>query len=254
MADVGVPRAVMLLGRRLAGKPCRQCVLADQRVRSKHEDRISQRDLDGGEADLQLARRGGIAVEPVASAVFRVAAAQRDRVSERTMRLKAVWQLTVLLVAALEVLPCQAPGPTSARASADSATVARLEQQVEDAVVRRDAAFLDVVYAPSFRFKHATGTLETRDARMANLRRPIPPDAPGRMVARRVDSLEVEVHGDVALSTGRIHVLRDGGEPRWQNYTVRYVRLWSRSATGHWQLLTHHSTSDSQGPPAPISP
>ena len=131
--------------------------------------------------------------------------------------------------------------------------IAQLEQQIEDAVVRRDAEFLDSVYAPSFRFKHATGTLETRDQRMTSLRRPMRPDAPGRMIARVVDSLDVEVHGDIALSTGRIHVRRDGGEARWQNYTVRYVRLWARNPAGRWQLVTHHSTSDSQGPPSPLS-
>lgn len=170
------------------------------------------------------------------------------------MRLIAASQIAFFLVAApfaslrSQVRPAAAPST-----SADSATVAQLEQQVEDALVRREAGFLDSVYAPSFRFKHSTGALETRDQRMASLRRPMRPDAPGRMIARLVDSLEVEVHGDIALSTGRIHILRDGGEPRWQNYTIRYVRLWARNHSGRWQLVTHHSTGDSQGPPQPLS-
>ncbi len=96
--------------------------------------------------------------------------------------------------------------------SADSSAIARLERRIEDAVVRRDAEFLDAVYAPSFRFKHSTGDLETRADRLARLRRPEPDDTPGRTIARDVDSLEVEVHGDVALTTGRIHVVSDGGE------------------------------------------
>lgn len=161
----------------------------------------------------------------------------------------------VLCVAApLGLLHGQAGAPGSVRASDDSATLARLEQRVEDAVVRRDAAFLDSVYARSFRFRHSTGTLETRDQRMASLRRDMPANAPGRMISRVVDSLEVEVHGDIALSTGRIHVRRAGGEPRWQDYTVRYVRVWARDTTGRWRLLTHHSTAESQGPPPPLSP
>lgn len=144
---------------------------------------------------------------------------------------------------------------TRSRQSPDSATIAALERQVEDAVVRRDGAFLDSIYAPTFRFKHATGTLESRAQRIANLRRPVPADAPERTISRAVDSTDVEVHGDVALSTGRIHVIRNGGNPRWQNYTVRYARVWRRDVgSGRWQLLTHHTTSESQGPPAPIRP
>ena len=121
---------------------------------------------------------------------------------------------------------------------------------MEDALVRRDARFLDSTYAPSFRFKHSTGTVETREERMASVRAPVPANATGRMIARVVDSLDVEVHGDVALSTGRIHVRRNGGEARWQNYTVRFARIWVRNASGRWQLVTHHSTGETQGPPS----
>ena len=171
------------------------------------------------------------------------------------MRLISTWQFALCAAAAAPaLLRAQAGAAAPSASSADSALIARLEHKTEDALVRRDALFLDSVYAPSFRFKHSTGTLETRDQRMANLRRSIPPDAPGRMLARVVDSLEVEVHGDLALSTGRIHVRRDGGDPRWQNYTVRYVRLWARNRAGNWQLMTHHSTGESQGPPPPFSP
>ena len=149
-----------------------------------------------------------------------------------------------LLIATTAIVRAQAP------AAGDSAMIAALEQRIEDAVTRRDAAFLDSVYAPTFRFKHSTGTMETREQRMASLRRAMPTDAPGRFIARVVDSLDVEVHGDVALTTGRIHVRRDGGDPRWRDYTVRYARVYRRSGPHErWQLLTHHSTAETQGPP-----
>ena len=139
-------------------------------------------------------------------------------------------------------------------ASRDSAAIAALERRIEDAVVRRDAAFLDSAYAPTFRFKHSTGDVETREQRLVSLRAPVAANAPGRTMSREVDSLEVEVHGDVALTTGRIHVVRAGGEARWRNYTVRYARIYTRTgASGRWQLVTHHSTSDAQGPPPPLA-
>lgn len=160
-----------------------------------------------------------------------------------------------MLRSSVAVLVLLLVGPSATRAQGaapDSAVIATLEQQIEDASVSRNAAFLDSVYAPTFVFKHSTGDLETRAARMGALRRPMAPDAPGRMLSRKVDSLDVEVHGDVALTTGRIHIRRAAGEPRWQNYTIRYVRLYIRVPKGgRWQLLTHHSLSDAQGAPPP---
>lgn len=139
--------------------------------------------------------------------------------------------------------------------SADSLAIAGLEQRHEAAVVQRDAGFLDSLYAPTFRFKHSTGVVETRVQRLESLRRPMAPGAPSRTISRSSDSIEVEVHGLTALTSGRIHVRRDGGEARWQNYTIRYVRVYVRSNTERrWMLLTHHSTSDSQGAPSALAP
>ena len=154
-------------------------------------------------------------------------------------------RIALVAIAALASrLPAQSP-------SADSATIAALEHRVEAAVARRDAAFLDSVYAPTFRFRHSTGWLEDRATRMANVRRAPGPSEPP-VVSRTLDSLEVEVHGDVALTTGRIFVRRD--DPRAEGarrlgYTVRYARVYARR-DGRWTLLTHHSTHESAGPPA----
>ena len=135
----------------------------------------------------------------------------------------------------------------------DSAAVARLEQRIEDAVVHRDAALLHRAYAPDFRFKHSTGLLQTRAQVLSAVRSTPGPGAVDRTVSRDVDSLDVEVHCDVALTTGRIHVVRDGGDPHWRNYTVRYARVYARQGPGApWRLLTHHSTAETQGAPAPV--
>lgn len=161
-----------------------------------------------------------------------------------------------ILAVAAALLPFLSASPARSQiTSRDSSVIALLEQQVEDAVVARNVPFLDSIYAPTFVFKHSTGDLETRAARMAALQQPRSANAPGRMLGRTVDSLDIEVHRDIALSTGRIHIRRAGGEPRWQNYTIRYVRVYVRNATtGRWQLLTHHSFSDAQGPPPPYLP
>ncbi len=147
-----------------------------------------------------------------------------------------------LCLALLVVIP-HATGSAQQPASSDSSVIAALEHRVERATMERDAAFLDSVYAPSFRFKHSTGLIEERGPLLAAMRRP----AASAILERSVDSLDVEVHGDIALTTGRIHVRRDVANPRWREYTVRYARVFVRSA-GRWQLLTHHSTGETTGP------
>jgi ketosteroid isomerase-like protein len=127
-------------------------------------------------------------------------------------------------------------------ATTDSATLVALERSVEQATMRGDAAYLDSIYAPSFRFKHSTGQLEERGPRLAALRA-----RTTAVFTRDLDSLDVEVHGDVALTTGRIHVRQESADPKWREYTIRYARVYVRRA-GRWQLLTHHSTAESFGP------
>src|SRR5712691_8910770 len=58
----------------------------------------------------------------------------------------------------------------AAAGSGDSAVVAALERRIEQATMRGDVAYLDSVYAPSFRFKHSTGVIEERGPRLAALR------------------------------------------------------------------------------------
>ena len=129
----------------------------------------------------------------------------------------------------------------AAGSSNDSATLVTLEHRVEQATQRGDVAFLDSVYAPSFRFKHSTGVIEERAPRLAAVRQ-----RTTKVYTRDLDSLDVEVHGDVALTTGRIHVRQESDDPHWRDYTIRYARVYVRR-DGRWQLLTHHSTGEGVG-------
>lgn len=146
-----------------------------------------------------------------------------------------------MVFAALVLLPSAVPGQASS-ATADSAEIAALEHRVEQATLRGDVAYLDSVYAPSFRFTHSTGEIEERGPRLATLR-----ERKTKVFARDLDSLMVEVHGDVALTTGRIHVRQESTDPKWRDYIIRYARVYTRRG-GRWQLLTHHSTGESSHP------
>jgi ketosteroid isomerase-like protein len=129
--------------------------------------------------------------------------------------------------------------------SAVTAQIAALEHRIERAVVDTDTLYLDSAYAQGFQFKHATGELQNRATWLQSVRA-----ARGRFLSRDVDSLDVEVHGDMALTTGRIHVRRLRPDGTTVEYTIRYVRMYA-FRNGRWQLLTHHSTQQTAGPPLP---
>lgn len=127
----------------------------------------------------------------------------------------------------------------------DSLAVAAIEQRREDASVRGDIAFLESLYAPDFIFTHFGGHSETRNELLDAMRTRLQPGAAQgvRTISRTIDSLNVELHGNVALTSGRIHVVREGGKPEQREYVVRYVRVYRRYRD-RWQLLTHRSVGE----------
>lgn len=143
---------------------------------------------------------------------------------------------TRLLAATLALASCAQGSPRN-----DSAELVQLEQLIEHSVLLRDMGFLERAYAPSFRFKHSEGLLQSRTDWLNAVRA-------GRFRTRRIDSLDVEVHDNVALVTGRLYVLPESADPNFRGVTVRYVRIYQRQA-GQWQQLTHHSTKQTLGPP-----
>lgn len=126
----------------------------------------------------------------------------------------------------------------------DSVSVAALEQRVETAVTRRDAAFLDSVWAPTFRFTHAGGTVQTRAKLLSEFRQPLRSDDT-RTLAREVDSLSVEMHQNSAVTSGIIRVRQCTGAT-YRGYMVRFIRVYRRSDAGHWQLLSHHTVAPTE--------
>jgi ketosteroid isomerase-like protein len=151
-------------------------------------------------------------------------------------------RVVVAMASLLVIAVGSASGQQQPPAPQPEAQITALEHRIERAVTQTDTLFLDSVYAPDFRFKHGTGELQDRAAWLASVRA-----SRGRFLARDLDSLDVEVHGDVALTTGRIHVRRLATDSTTVEYTIRYARVYVRRR-GRWQLLTHHSTQQTAGP------
>ena len=121
-----------------------------------------------------------------------------------------------------------------------AAEVLALEQRMEAAVLRADVAFLDDVCADDFTYTHGDGWttggailgVDRRDEWLASL--------DGRYSQREVDSQQVEIHGDVAITMGRVRA-RTGGAPEAQrSFSFWYVRVYAQR-NGEWKYVSHRT-------------
>ena len=128
----------------------------------------------------------------------------------------------------------EAHGPSAA--SGRETALRELEQQIEDAISRRDAAFLDRVTAPTFTRTDQQGRVENRPTVMARVRQP-PPTSD--IIRRTIDPAkqQVQLHEDVAVTRGELEVRG----PR-RAFRTTYSRVY-RWRNGHWQLLSHTTLS-----------
>ena len=108
--------------------------------------------------------------------------------------------------------------------------------RIEGAVVSKDLASLDALYADDFMFTHGTGLVQTKRQWLDALR-----SDETRFLSRQLDSTSIELHPEIAIVTGRLLVCRqsEAGEAR---YGLQYVRVYSMK-TGLWQLISHYTTA-----------
>jgi len=111
-----------------------------------------------------------------------------------------------------------------------------LERKVEEAYQQGDTAFLQSTLGDDFRFSHGTGTVAGKAETLANFAKP------GNFLSRTLTSVDAEVHGDVALTTGRIEVRSSAS----REYTICYVRLYERRRD-QWQLVSHRTFRQADG-------
>ena len=137
---------------------------------------------------------------------------------------------------ALYVFALPQPEPDAA------ADVLELERQIEAAVLAADVAFLDTVCADDFTYTHGDGWttggeilgVDRRDEWLASL--------DGRYSMREVDSQQIEIHGDVAITMGRVRA-RTGGAPEAQRgFSFWYVRVYAQR-NGEWEYLSHRTVN-----------
>jgi hypothetical protein len=144
--------------------------------------------------------------------------------------------------------PAGVPAPTAAQAAV-IAEVKDFEKACDDAAVRGDAACLKRALADDFVMTHGDGwthggmpiKVDTKQSWIEYISKPPPP-----YVYRNLDSIQVEVHGDVAITIGRYkYVPRSNNPNAAANQSHLYVwfeRVYVKR-NGEWQFLSHRTTN-----------
>jgi hypothetical protein len=145
-----------------------------------------------------------------------------------------------------------------AHASSAAAEVLALEQQIEEAVVRGDVAFVDRVTSADFSFVHGDGWTHggrplMSDDKAAFLKRV----AEKEYLVHDLDQVKVEMHGDVAITYGRYVSLfvpanRNPSTPARLN-SIWFERVYAKR-NGQWQFLSHRTVHGPNVAPAGIDP
>ncbi|HYF67049.1 MAG TPA: nuclear transport factor 2 family protein [Ohtaekwangia sp.] len=115
--------------------------------------------------------------------------------------------------------------------------VLQVNQDIDNAVVKKNIAMLEKHYAMDFVFTHGTGTVDSKTTWIEAVKRP-----QTNFVSRKHDSTAVELHDDIAIVTGKLMVTR-GDKEKIDSYGLRYVRVF-RLKGERWQLISHRTTSE----------
>jgi hypothetical protein len=142
-------------------------------------------------------------------------------------------------------VPIGAPAPGDAD-RAKIAEVLAFEKQMEAAVVRGDVKFLDRALSPDFLFTHGDGwvdggaplKVDTKATWLEYVAR-----QPSPYIYRELDHVQVELHGDIALTIGRYLYLPRPNSPRptTSHLYVWFERVYQKQ-NGEWKHLSHRTT------------
>ena len=149
------------------------------------------------------------------------------------------WAVSVAVLAAAAGASAQEPSVAGATADR-AAEVLALERRIEAAVLGADTAFLYGVLASDFTYTHGDGWTTGGAVRGVDRRAEWLASLPGRYSRRDVDSQQVELHGDVAITMGRVRARSGGPAATQRAFSFWYVRVYARR-DGRWQYLSHRT-------------
>jgi hypothetical protein len=157
------------------------------------------------------------------------------------MRTRFVFVVFVVLCGAVSAQQRESSAPSVASAADAAAEVLAFEREVEAAIVRGDVAFVDRACASDFSFTHGDGwTSGGKPLRVDDKASWLATVARAPYLYRNLDSVQVEMHGDVAITYGRYKMRQKNADPKAGESSVWFERVYARR-NGRWQYLSHRT-------------
>src|SRR6266446_4423563 len=123
------------------------------------------------------------------------------------------------------------PAAASAAATDVSGTAAEVlafEKIMEAAVVRGDVKFLDQICAPDFSFTHGDGWVNGgQPLRVENKAQWLASVSKQPYLSRDLGSVQVEMHGDIAITYGQYRARNKSAAPDRGAFTVWFERVYA---------------------------
>lgn len=121
----------------------------------------------------------------------------------------------------------------------DVAAIRALEQRTEEATVSGDTSFLEKVFSDDFTYARTTGEVENKVQWLQHVARKL-------FISRKIVSLDIEIHGNVAVVHGQLDVVVHDDHGGHANL-VNYLRVYEQR-NGQWQMVTHRSLGETAKP------
>ena len=150
------------------------------------------------------------------------------------------------LFAAFALILCassqQHPGMPRAQKHESHHEIDRLEEAWRNALLKNNAAALDSLLADDYMAISYSGTLQSREQALANLRSGV-----NQLTSLVFSDRKVRFYGTTALVTSRADVSgTTAGEDVTGSY--RYTRVYVRDAQGKWKIVSFEASRISQPP------
>ena len=127
-------------------------------------------------------------------------------------------------------------------ASTDAAVeVLAFERAMETAVVRGDVAYVDRVSAPDLTFTHGDGWTTGGKPLLVDDRKSFLKRVENKQYnVRDLDSVKVEMHGDIAVTYGRYVAQNRTGDADKSWFSVWFERVYAKR-DGRWLYVSHRT-------------
>jgi hypothetical protein len=132
-------------------------------------------------------------------------------------------------------------GAATTTISPEAAEVLAFERLMEAAVVRGDVSYVDKVSSPDLTFTHGDAWTTGGKPLLVDDKKSFLARVQNKQYnARDLDSVKVEMHGDIAITYGRYVAQNRTAKPEQSWFSVWFERVYAKR-DGHWLYVSHRT-------------